>query len=93
MPIIYKDLLKYRDIANFLGGKCTFAPIYLIISAMVGEIFWAFLIFGTIYTMLWRRMFDKCAIYVERFVISSGYSELSSWELYPCTNLSPNLCD
>ena len=70
VTIIYKDLLKDRDIANFLGGKCTFAPIYLKISAMEGEIFWAFLIFGTISTMLWRRIFDKCANYVERFVIS-----------------------
>ena len=31
------------ELANFKGGKCTFAPIYLKISAMEGEIFWAFL--------------------------------------------------
>ena len=36
--------VKISDIANFQGGKCTFAPIYLKISAMEGEIFWAFLI-------------------------------------------------
>ena len=24
-----EDLLKFRDIVNFQGGKCTFAPIYL----------------------------------------------------------------
>ena len=78
MTIIYKDLLKFRILANFLGGKCTFAPIYLKISAMEGEIFWAFLIFGTMSTMVWRRIFDKCANYVERFVIRSGYSEFSS---------------
>ena len=45
--------------------------------------FWAILIFGKISTMLWRRMFDKCANYVERFVIRSGYSEFSSWKMYP----------
>ena len=32
--------------------KCTFAPIYLKISAMEGEIFWAFLILGTMSTMV-----------------------------------------
>ena len=65
-----EQVVKNRDIANFQGGKSTFAPIYLIISAMEGEIFWAFLIFGTISTMLWRRMFDKYANYVRRFVKS-----------------------
>ena len=35
-----------RDIANFQGGKSTFGPIYLKISAMEGKIFWAFLFFG-----------------------------------------------
>ena len=69
-PIMQKDLLLDRDIANFQGGKCTFAPIYLKICAMEGEIFLAFLIFGTMSTMLSRRIFDKCANYVERFVIS-----------------------
>ena len=47
------------------------------ISAMEGEIFWAFLILGTMSTMVPRRIFDKRANYVERFVISSGYSEFS----------------
>ena len=72
-PIMQKDLLLDRDIANFPGGKCTFAPIYLKICAMEGEIFLAFLIFGTMSTMLSRRIFDKCANYVERFVVK--------WEL------------
>ena len=53
-----KDLLNFRDIANFQGGKCTFAPIYLKISAMEGEIFWAFLILGTMSIMVSRRIFD-----------------------------------
>ena len=47
VPIMKEDLLKFRDIANFQDGECTFAPIYLKISAMEGEIFWAFLILGT----------------------------------------------
>ena len=80
------------DIANFQGGKCTFAPIYLKISAMEGEIFWPFLILGTMSTMVSRRIFDKCANYVERFVKRSGYSEFSRWKMYFCTNLSQNLC-
>ena len=63
-----KDLLKFRDIANFQGGKCTFAPIYLKISATRGEIFWAFLILGTMSTMVLRQIFDKRANYVGRFV-------------------------
>ena len=63
------------DIANFQGGKCTFAPIYLKISAMEVEIFWALLIFGTISIMVWRRMLDKCANYVEIFVITLRYSD------------------
>ena len=92
-PIMEKDLLLVRDIANFQGGKCTFAPIYLKISAMEGEIFLAFLIFGTISTMVSRRIFDKCANYVERFVIRSGYCQSSMWKMYVCTNLSQNLCD
>ena len=37
------------------------------------EIFLAFFIFGTMSTMLSRRIFDKCANYVERFVVK--------WEL------------
>ena len=46
---------------------CTFAPIYLKISAMEGEIFWAFLILGPM-SMVLRQIFDKRANYVERFV-------------------------
>ena len=88
-----RKLLKDRDIANFQGGKCTFAPIYLKISAMEGEIFCAFLVLGTMSRMVSRRTFDKCANYVERFVIRSGYSEFSRWKMYLCTNLSQNLCD
>ena len=34
-----EDLLFDREIANFQGGKCTFASIYLKTSAMEGEIF------------------------------------------------------
>ena len=92
VPIMQKDLLLNRDIANFQGEKCTFAPIYLKISAMEGEIFLTLLIFGTISTMVSRRIFDKCANYVERFVIISGYSEFSRWKMYICTNLTQNLC-
>ena len=85
--------VKILDIANFQGGKCTFAPIYLKISAMKGEIFWAFLILGRMSTMVTRRIFDKRANYGERFVKISGYSEFSRWKMYLCTNLSQNLCD
>ena len=81
------------DIANFQGEKCTFASIYLKISAMEGEIFYAFFILATMSTNVSRRKFDKCANYVERFVIRSGYSEFSRWKMYLCTNLSQNLCD
>ena len=63
-----KDLLKVRNIASFQGGKCTFAPICLKISAMEGEIFWAFLILGTMSIMMSRRIFVIRANYVERFV-------------------------
>ena len=42
VPIMYEDLLKVRNIANFQGGKCTFAPIYLKIIATEGEIIWDF---------------------------------------------------
>ena len=77
MPIIYKDLLKYRDIANFLSGKCTFAPIYRKISAMEGEIFWAFLIFGTMSTMVSRRILDKRANYGGRFVKNRDLSNFN----------------
>ena len=66
---MYKDLLFDRDIANFQGGKCIFAPIYLKTSAMEGEIFWAFLILGTMSTMVPRRIFDKRANDVERLKI------------------------
>ena len=62
-------MLKVRDIANFQGGNCTFAPIYLKIPVMEGEIFCAFLILGKMSTMLSRQIIDKCANYVEKFVI------------------------
>ena len=70
MPIMEEDLLKDRDLSNFQRGKCTSAPIDLIISSMEGEIFWAFLIFGTMSTMVYRRILDKRANYVGRFVKS-----------------------
>ena len=60
---------------------------------MEGEIFWAFLIFGTMSIMVSRRIFDKRANYIERFVIRSGYNEFSRWKMYLFTNLSQNLCD
>ena len=50
--------------------------------AMEGEIFCAFLILGTMSTMVSRRIFDKRANYVERFVKRSGYSEYSRWKMY-----------
>ena len=81
------------ELANFQGGKWTFARIYFKISAMEGEMFLALLIFGTISTMVSRRIFDKCSNFVERFVIKSGYCVFSRWKMYLCTNLSPNLCD
>ena len=49
-----KDLLNFRDIANFQGGKCTFAPIYLKISAMEGEIFWAGFLSLVHLSLRWR---------------------------------------
>ena len=76
-----RDLLNIRDIANFQGGKCNFAPINLKISAMEGEIFWAFLILGTVSIMVSRRIFDIRSNYVERFVKFSGYSEFSRWKM------------
>ena len=62
-----KDLLKDRDIANFQGGKCTFAPIYLKISAMEGEIFWAFLILGTMSTMVSRPILKNPFTFAYKF--------------------------
>ena len=53
----------------------------------------AFLILGRMSTMVSRRIFDKRANYVERFVNILGYSEFSMWKMYICTNLSQNLCD
>ena len=84
--------VKRSGIANFQGGKCTFAPIYLKISAMECEIFWAFLILGTMSIMVSRQIFDKRANYVERFVKISGYSEFSRRKMFLCTNLSQTLC-
>ena len=77
-----EDLLLDRNIAIFQGRKCNYAAIYLKISAMEGEIFWAFLILVTMSTIVFRRIFDKCANYVEIFVIRSGYSEFSRWKMY-----------
>ena len=74
--------VKNRDIANFQGGKCTFAPIYLKISAMEGEIFWAFLIFGTMCTKVQRLIFDKRANYVERFV---KFLDIANFQGGKCT--------
>ena len=68
VPIMLKDLLNFRDVANFQGGKCTFAPIYLKITAMEGDIIWAFLILGTVSIMVSRRILDIRDIYVGRFV-------------------------
>ena len=50
---------------------------------MEGEIFCAFLILGTMSTMVSRPIFDKHANYVERFVKISGYSEFSRVENVP----------
>ena len=61
-------MLKVRDIANFQGRKCTFAPIYLKIPVMEGEIFCVFLILGSMSTMVSRRIFDKRANYGGRIV-------------------------
>ena len=85
--------VKILDIANFQGGKCTFAPICLKISAMEGEIFGAFLILGTMSIMRSRRIFDIRANYVKRFVKISGYIEFSRWKMYIFNNLSPDLSD
>ena len=52
MPIMEEDLLKDRDLSNFQRGKCTSAPIDLIISTMEGEIFWELLIIGAMSTMV-----------------------------------------
>ena len=60
-------MLKDRDIANFQGGKCTFAPIYLKISAMEGEIFWAFLILGTMSTMVSRPILKNPFTFAYKF--------------------------
>ena len=61
-----------RDIANFQGGKCTFAPIYLKISAMEGEIFWEFIILGTMSTMVSRRIFVKNVRIMEEDLLKIG---------------------
>ena len=63
------------------------------ISAMEGEIFWAFLILGTVSIMVSRRIFDIRDNYVERFVKNRDNSEFSRWKIYIRTNLSQNLCD
>ena len=60
--------LKGRHIADFQGGKCTFAPIYIKISTKEGGTFLEFLILGTMSTMVCRPIFDIRADYVERVV-------------------------
>ena len=75
------DLLKVRHIANFQGGKCTFAPIYFKISEKDGEKFLPFLILGTMSTMVFRPIFDIRSNYVERSVKTSDYSEFSRWKM------------
>ena len=60
-------MLKDRDIANFEGGKCTFAPIYLKISAMEGEIFWAFLILRTKSKMVSRPILKNLFTFADKF--------------------------
>ena len=50
---------------------------------MESEIFSAFLILGTLSTMVCRRIFDKRANYVGRFVKISGYSEFFKVENVP----------
>ena len=57
---------------------------------MEGEIISALLIHRTLSTMVSRQIFDKCANYVEIFVIRSGNSEFPRWKMYVCTNLSQN---
>ena len=44
--------VKFSGYSEFQGGKCTFAPTCLKISAMEGEIFWASFILGTMSTMV-----------------------------------------
>ena len=53
--------------ANFQGGKCTFAPIYLKISAMEGKIFWAFLMLGTMSTMVRRPILNNLFTFAYKF--------------------------
>ena len=53
-PILIRAKLKGRQIADFQGGKCTFAPIYLKTSEKEGDTFAAFSIRGTMHTMLLR---------------------------------------
>ena len=51
----------------------------------VMKYFGHFLILGTMSTMVSRRIFDKRAKYVGRFVKTSGYSAFSRWKMYVCT--------
>ena len=64
--------VTFLDKANFQGGKCTFAPICLKISATEGEIFWAFLIIGTMLQWCLRGFLIRRDNYVERFVTISA---------------------
>ena len=86
-----KVLLNFWDIANFQGGKCTFAPIYLKISAIRGEIFWTFLILGTMSIMVSRRNFDIRANYVERFVKIRDIANFQRYIFHLENSLYPDL--
>ena len=64
--------VKIREIANF---KVENVPLHQFISKSLRwrvKYFGAFLILGTMSTMVSRRIFDKRANYVERFVKSFG---------------------
>ena len=89
-PILIRANLKGRQIADFQGGKCTFAPIYLKSSEKEGETFSTFLIGGRMPTMLLRSIFDIRVNYVEILVKISAYSELSRLKMFLCPNLSQN---
>ena len=58
---------------------------------MEGEIFLAFIILGTMSTMVLRRIFDNCANYVESYVISSELAnfQVENVHLHPFISKSP----
>ena len=59
---------------------------------MQGDIFWAFLIFGAMSTMVSRRIFYKRANYGGRFVKNRDIANFQRGNVR-CTNLSQNHCD